>query len=272
MKHKKVLLASLLAASGLVGQSAYAAINWSGTADYTASPSAENDEGAVVGPFDTYDLSPGVVLLKNTGGTNYSGVYQSYVTNHVSGTSVVLAPELNDKYELTMVANFTQTVNNVSPTSAEIMVTGGTFNLYFDSNINTKYDFAADTGFTDGDLILTGTILSGEGSALLSGSGMIFGVTDITVKVDSYNTSVFEPDTIAAAGGIFTLRLGSSFDAPLLNGVTSVNNNSVDAGDLLFAADGNIALAVPEAETYAMMLAGLGLVGFMARRRTRMFV
>jgi hypothetical protein len=28
-----------------------------------------------------------------------------------------------------------------------------------------------------------------------------------------------------------------------------------------------ITAAVPEAETYAMMLAGLGLVGFMARRR-----
>jgi hypothetical protein len=27
-------------------------------------------------------------------------------------------------------------------------------------------------------------------------------------------------------------------------------------------------MQVPEAETYAMMLAGLGLVGFMARRRS----
>jgi len=83
---------------------------------------------------------------------------------------------------------------------------------------------------------------------------------------------VFEPDTIAGAGGIFTLRLGSPFDAALLGSVSSVNGNAVNAGDLLFAADGNIALAVPEAETYAMMLAGLGLVGFMARRRTQMFV
>ncbi len=53
--------------------------------------------------------------------------------------------------------------------------------------------------------------------------------------------------------------------------MTSVNGNAV-AGNYLFAADGNLVLAVPEAETYAMMLAGLGLVGFMARRRTQMFV
>jgi len=34
--------------------------------------------------------------------------------------------------------------------------------------------------------------------------------------------------------------------------------------------DGGIPAAIPEAETYAMMLVGLGLVAFMARRRARM--
>ena len=34
--------------------------------------------------------------------------------------------------------------------------------------------------------------------------------------------------------------------------------------------DGGIPSAIPEAQTYAMMLVGLGLVGFMARRRARL--
>jgi hypothetical protein len=65
------------------------------------------------------------------------------------------------------------------------------------------------------------------------------------------------------------LRLGNPLDSPLLSQVTSVQGNAVaGAGNYLFAADGYTALAVPEANTYAMMLAGLGLVGFMARRNT----
>ncbi len=267
MKHKKVLLATLLAASGLAGQSAYAAINWSGTANYTVAPGNQLDEEAV-GPFDTYDMGAGVVLLKNTGGINYSGVYQSYVTNHELASVPVLAAKLNNTYELTMVANFTETVTAVGGGASVINVLGGTFNLYFDSN--TNHNFGTDSGFTDGASILSGTILGGVGSAVSVGS-MIFGVTDITVQVTGYNTAVFEPDTIAGGDGIFTLRLGSPVDAALLGNVTSVNGNAV-AGNYLFAADGNLVLAVPEAETYAMMLAGLGLVGFMARRRTQMFV
>lgn len=266
MKHEKVLLALLMGASGFAAQSAYAVSNWSGTANYTVAPGAQLDEEAV-GPFDTYDMGAGVVLLKNTSGTNYNGFYQSYVTNHELASVSVLAPKLNSTYELTMVANFTETVTDVGGGASIINVTGGTFSLYFDSNVNRN--FGTDSGFTDGASILSGTILGGLGSAVSSG-GMVFGVTDITVQITGYNTAVFEPDTITNAGGIFTLRLGSPLDAALLGNVTSVQANTVAAGDFLFAADGNIALAVPEAETYAMMLAGLGLVGFMARRR--MFV
>jgi hypothetical protein len=46
-------------------------------------------------------------------------------------------------------------------------------------------------------------------------------------------------------------------------------NKVVDLGNYLGAQNGavNLAAAVPEPETYAMLLAGLGLVGFAARRR-----
>ncbi len=36
--------------------------------------------------------------------------------------------------------------------------------------------------------------------------------------------------------------------------------------------DGDVALLVPEPETYAMLMAGLGLLGFMARRRKEAIV
>jgi hypothetical protein len=266
MKHKHVLLASLLAASGFAAQSAYAVSTWVGTADYTQSlnPIANAD---VVGPFDTYDQGVGVVLLKTTSvvGTtaNLDGYYQSYITQHTLAGSPVLAPTLDANYELTVVANFTESTN--TSTGAINVNSGGTFGLYL-GNVKDR-SFAGDSGFNNGDLILSGTITGGTGTSINLGS-MIFGVTNIDIAVTGYDTNVYSPDTIAAGGGIFTLRLGSAFDAPLLSQVTSVQGNSVaGAGNYLFAADGYTALAVPEAETYAMMLAGLGLVGFMAKRR-----
>jgi hypothetical protein len=59
------------------------------------------------------------------------------------------------------------------------------------------------------------------------------------------------------------------------DGVVEFDNNGVDDGGLveigLWTLQGNTltysVAAIPEAETYAMMLAGLGLVGFMVRRR-----
>jgi hypothetical protein len=48
------------------------------------------------------------------------------------------------------------------------------------------------------------------------------------------------------------------------------NNASAGAESFfLLSAGGQPPTAIPEAETYAMLLAGLGLMGFIARRRKR---
>ena len=53
-----------------------------------------------------------------------------------------------------------------------------------------------------------------------------------------------------------------------VNAVLSGSNNQVDFNNLGFTARVSVP-AIPEPETYALMLAGLGLLGVAARRRTR---
>lgn len=273
MKHVKkigkgktvpVLVGLILAGS----MSSALAIEYVGTADYTKGIGAAGDED-IVGPFSTYDFGTGVVLLEPSGTqgstTTFNGTYQSYVTKHEISGNPVDAPNLDNTYELTAVANFTQSVTQLSPTVSQIQVTGGTFNLYRDTTPDRSYTL--DSGFSDGDVIMSGTILGGGGSASTM-SGMIFGVNDLNIQVDTYNTAIYNPDTIAGGESIFTLRLGSGADAAFLSGINRVGGSLVDPTDLKFAADGNVVLAaVPEAETYAMMLAGLGLIGYTVRRR-----
>ena len=48
-----------------------------------------------------------------------------------------------------------------------------------------------------------------------------------------------------------------------------VSGNVVSNTGAAFSANGSLVSAVPEPSTYAMLLAGLGLLGFMARRRQK---
>lgn len=104
------------------------------------------------------------------------------------------------------------------------------------------------------------------------------GVNDATWKSDIYNYSAAIPSTMLVAGTTYWLSVVNNTTGHIDDWLWE---NSVSTGSNAFRnGDGNgwtsfdtelafqlIYAPVPEPETYAMMLAGLGLFGLMARRR-----
>jgi len=153
---------------------------------------------------------------------------------------------------------------------------------------NVVFNFSSD-GFDDGTFV----------SKMLSGQ---FVYDDTTLVTDAFNNTAWAPvtslsftldgNTYAVAGaallgsavnfeagamiGVETLapftangksfsmtmvRADSNFPFPAYAYYVDTSFNDMGAATLYFTA------AVPEPESYALMLGGLGLVGFMARRR-----
>jgi hypothetical protein len=116
-------------------------------------------------------------------------------------------------------------------------------------------------------------------------------ITDIDVLGDGYNVYVNGGLVASPSSADYSATGNGAFGAPYTNDAETAwlttgpykfshASFSVNAGDIVSIqatylpsgfADSTVAIsavhAVPEPETYAMMLAGLGLLGFAARRR-----
>jgi hypothetical protein len=180
-----------------------------------------------------------------------------------------------------------------SLSSTNINFSGGWINFYLgfgaanDFNPFSSSGSAADiAAATNGSLFLT---LAGHpvnsasdtfvgtgtsiGTATPVGSGSGLADVDLTGRRNG-NTAgggaianaFFDTNSIAAAfGGAADLQLGSSFSS-----IVVPHPGECPGGPMCVAGSADfrgLVTAVPEPETYALMLAGLGVVAFVARRR-----
>lgn len=159
--------------------------------------------------------------------------------------------------------------SNASADSASYTLSGSAGNWTLD------FTFVNDLGVNDLDIYFVGFDLPGA-AYISSPSGWSdyggyggYGITPL-----NYNNSI--PDMIQNGESLGGFKiLSSSLSAPTSVGWFAyhydfANNSATWNGEYnpVFFGNATVAVAaVPEPETYAMLLAGLGLLGFVARRR-----
>jgi hypothetical protein len=285
----------------LVGASTLAMVTFAHaqiTTDVLVRDGAGNTIANNVRTFDENESGSGLALgFTPVVGTTFSFLYQANVVgfNNAAGQSIVPMAGLNGSfasggYEYTIVARIQEQVTGVSNaggvTTATFAATGGTASIFFDNTAGGGLQSVTSTGvgFDDGHLVGLFDIVGGTGfsnfSTFADGTGLGATRYDFNIRAGStvdasYISGLLGPITdlhftssqVLPPGTSLTsaFHAGSPTGSPDLYPTTPVGDG------LLLKVDGSntFTTAIPEPETYALMLAGLGAIGFMARRRRK---
>jgi hypothetical protein len=211
-----------------------------------------------------------------------------YQANLVSATApgggTISLPNLNGttaatNYEVTIVAKINESVTGFTTAGgqqiATFSLTGGTLNMYLDTNVDANT--AAGTGFDNGSQVLTGTIQSG--SSLFSFDPSINGgqgssTTLIIVAPLDYDQTFFQTTLLHDLDFTTQLKYPAGTSATTCFFCGGAGGTFADftafntATDLQLKADAsNIFTSVPEAGSLVLFGSGLlGLVSFLRRR------
>jgi len=148
---------------------------------------------------------------------------------------------------------------------AGFTVSSDNFAMKFDSDLATWDSYNATEGYYDAFIVTVSTSgyywdSSPSDPILADASTFVWGGNSWTDGVQEfYNTTVVgTPDMISMSGpGLFYVSL-------VLDTATLPNSDVIHPSSGTFHVN-----VIPEPETYAMLLAGLGLMGFVGRRRQR---